>query len=164
VPPPGYTPQDPQYSPYAQQQPTQQYSPDYGQQQQYPGYGSGPEAYQDEPLGGPRKTGLIWTAVAVVVVLLVAVGVLGFLWAPWTPNNQGFFNQKVLDSSAVQDGVKGILQNDYKLNVSSVSCPADEAVTKGNSFTCTATIDGQQKSVQITVQDDAGHYEVAQPK
>jgi hypothetical protein len=44
-----------------------------------------------------------------------------------------------------------------------VSCPANEAVTVGNSFTCTATIGGQTKHVQVTVKTTDGVYEVAEP-
>ena len=34
----------------------------------------------------------------------------------------------------------------------------------GNVFYCTATTDGPQKQVQVTVKTSDGQYEVAQPK
>ena len=60
--------------------------------------------------------------------------------------------------------MKQILQNDYKVNVSTVTCPSGQDVKQGNTFNCQATIDGQTKTVQITVKDNSGNYEVAQPK
>ena len=36
-------------------------------------------------------------------------------------------------------------------------------VTVGNSFTCTATVGGQTKHVQVTVKTTDGVYEVAEP-
>jgi hypothetical protein len=159
-PPPGYGQPD-QYPGYGQQpqQPTQQYPGQYGQQQQqqqYPGYQPG--AFPGGDQATPRKrTGLIWTIVVLVVVVAAAVAVLGFVWPGW-------FNTKVLDTSTLESGVKGILQNDYKINVSTVTCPADPEVKVGNVFTCQATIGGQQKQVQVTVKTTDGLYEVSQPK
>lgn len=155
-PPPGYG-QDPTQQQYPGQSP-------YGQQPQYPGqYGQypGQSPYGQQPGGFPgpaprKRGGLLWVVIGVVVVVVAAVAILGFV----TP---GWFNKKVLDQTAVQDGVTNILKNDYKLNVTAVSCPANENVSVGNSFTCTATIDGQQKQVQVTVKTSDGQYQVAQP-
>jgi hypothetical protein len=156
-PPPGYgqpDQQQPQYpGQYGQQPPQPQYPGQYGQQQQqpqYPGFG-GDQAT-------PRKrTGLIWTIVVLVVVILAVLAVLGFVWP-------GFLNTKVLDTSTLESGVKGILQNDYKINVSTVNCPASPEVKVGSTFTCQATVGGQQKQVQVTIKNTDGLYEVAQPK
>jgi hypothetical protein len=155
-PPPGYGQPDPSQQQYPGQSPYGQQLPGQSPYGQYPGqYGQQTGSY---PMGpGPKKRGaLLWIVIGVVVVIVAAVAILGFV----TP---GWFNKKVLDQTAVQDGVSNILKNDYKLNVSSVSCPANESVTVGNSFTCTATIDGQQKQVQITVKTSDGQYQVAQP-
>ncbi|HEX5401246.1 MAG TPA: DUF4333 domain-containing protein [Pseudonocardiaceae bacterium] len=151
---PGYGQQpDQQYPGYGQQQPTQQYPGQFGQQQ-YPGYQPGFGGDQATPR---KRTGLIWTIVVLVVVVAAAVAVLGFVWPGW-------FNTKVLDTSTLESGVKGILQNDYKINVSTVTCPSDPEVKVGNVFTCQATIGGQQKQVQVTVKTADGLYEVAQPQ
>jgi hypothetical protein len=153
----GQQDQQPQYPGYGQpQQPQQQYPGGYGQQQQYPGYQQ--PGFPGSDQAGPRKrTGLIWTIVVIVVVVVAAVAVLGFVWP-------GFFNTKVLDTSSVENGVKNVLQNDYKINVSTVTCPSSPEVKVGNVFYCTATIDGAQKQVQVTVKTSDGQYEVAQPK
>lgn len=157
---PGYGQPDPSQQGYPGygQQPTQQYPGQYGQpqQQQYPGYQQGAYPAGDQSMPR-RRTGLIWTIVVLVVVIAAAVAVLGFVWPGW-------FNVKVLDTGRVESGVKTVLQNDYKINVSTVTCPADPAVKVGNTFTCTATIDGAQKQVQVTVKSTDGLYEVAQPK
>ncbi|HEX4702196.1 MAG TPA: DUF4333 domain-containing protein [Pseudonocardiaceae bacterium] len=169
-PQPGYG-QQPQPQPGYGQQPMPGYGqPPPEQQGQYPqpygqptqqfqgGYGT-PQQQSQYPSAAPprRRTGLIWTVVVLVVVLAAAAAVLGFVWPGW-------FNSKVLDTTSVQDGVKRILQDDYKISVTSVSCPSDPAVKVGNQFTCTVTVNGQQKSVQVTVKTADGQYEVAQPR
>jgi hypothetical protein len=153
---PGYgQPEQPYPGGYGQQ-PTQQYPGGYGQQQQYPGYQQG--AFPGGDPSAPRKrTGLIWTIVVLVVVLAAAAAVLAFVWPGW-------LNSKVLDASSVQDGVKRVLQNDYKISVSTVTCPSNMDVKVGNSYTCQATVSGQSKSVQITIKSADGLYEVAQPR
>jgi hypothetical protein len=157
---PGYGQQpdqpQPQYPGYGQQQPNQQYPGQYGQQQQQfqGGYQPGFPGDQSTPR---KRTGLIWTLVVLVVVIAAAVAVLGFVWPGW-------FNNKVLDTSALENGVKGILQNDYKINVSTVTCPTDPAVKVGNVYHCTASINGQQKDIDVTIKTTDGLYEVSQPK
>jgi hypothetical protein len=65
----------------------------------------------------------------------------------------------------VQNGVRQILTENYgQQNVSSVSCPADQEVRAGRTFTCTAVVDGQERQVTITVKTDGGEYEVSEPK
>ena len=87
-----------------------------------------------------------------------AVGVLGFI----TP---GFFNTKVFDKAAVEAGVKSILTDKYNIEkVESVTCPEKQEVKKDLQFTCTAKIDGADKTINITVKTDTdGQYEVAPP-
>ncbi|MBM7775087.1 hypothetical protein JOD54_005291 [Actinokineospora baliensis] len=171
----GYPQPQPQqgYPGYGQQQPQpgygdpnqQQYG--YGQQPQqqgYPGYG-GQQAqqfgqYQQYPGMPPqeKKGGAwIWVLVAAVVVIAGAVAVLGFI----TP---GWFTKKVFEVSAVQDGVKMILTDKYRIEgVESVTCPSDQEVKKDNQFSCEVTIGGEKKTVTITVRNTNGEYEVAPP-
>jgi len=92
--------------------------------------------------------------IAVGVVVVAVVLVLGFV----TP---GWFNKKVFDNVAVQGGVKQVLSSGHQID--NVSCPAGKPVKAGTTFTCTATVDGQKKNIVITVKDDNGKYEVAQP-
>ena len=61
-------------------------------------------------------------------------------------------------------GMPGVLTNDYKLKASDVKCPDSQPVKAGSTFTCTVSVDGAQKNVQITVKSDDGHYEVGQPQ
>jgi hypothetical protein len=176
---PGQPPQQPQYGqpeqqPYGgygqQPQPTQQYGqPQYGQQP--PQYGQQPgefqNPYQQHPYQQqPQKKGggaWIWILMVVVVLGAAAFLVLGLV----TP---GFLNTKVFDQNALQgdDGVKKILVEDYKLeNIESVSCPADQEVKQGNKFTCTVKQGGdepKEMTVQITVTNDEGEYQVALPE
>lgn len=164
-----YGQQPPQYPGYGQQpQPTQQYpaggyQQPYGEQpqQQYPGYGQQPQ--QHYPGQAPQKKksgGLIWGIVAVLVLVVGAVVVLGFI----TP---GWFTKRVFDQAAVQDGVKRILVDEYNADsakIEAVSCPEGEPVTKDHRFTCTLKYDGQEFSVDITVREESnGQYEVANP-
>ncbi len=47
--------------------------------------------------------------------------------------------------------------------VTDVSCPNDQPVKAGAMFLCHATINNSSKSVKITVQDNAGKYQVGLP-
>ena len=161
--PPGYGQQpsgpieQPQYPGYGQQQPTQQQYPGgYGQQQQqYPGYQQG--GFPGDQSTPRKRTGLIWTVVLIVVVLAAAAAVLGFVYPGW-------FTTKVFDTNSVQDGVKRILQDDYKVSVSTVSCPSNMDVKVDNTYTCKVTAGGQTKDVLIRVKSADGQYEVDPPK
>lgn len=159
----------------------QQY-PQYGQQPQQP-YGQYPygppgaqpagQQFPQQPYGGqsfgqPPGTGeqkksgkVILMVIAAVVVVVAAVCVLGFF-------KPGFFVTTVLDQNAVQNGVKTVLSagppKGYGQPVSSVSCPAQQEVKPGATFDCTAVVDGQKKTVTVTVKDSDGNYEVGQPR
>jgi hypothetical protein len=169
----GYPQQPPpQYGQYPQQQPQygQQpgYPPQYGQypqQQQQPYYGQQqPGQYDYGQASGfgtpvPKSKGggkLLWIVTGVVIVVVAALGVTGF----WLP---GFFVTKVLDQTAVQNGVKQMLAT-YGVTADSVSCPAKQEVKAGNTFTCTATVGGKQQQVTVTVQDAGGDYQVGHPQ
>lgn len=72
------------------------------------------------------------------------------------------------DGTKVADGVTKILTaappGGYgATGVSRVRCPAAQPVIADSTFTCTATIDGAQKSIMITVKDAGGKYEVGVP-
>ena len=134
--------------------------PQWGQQPGYPPggqYGQAP-GYGEPPASGKKSSSVVVTVVIIVLVVLIAV--VAFL-AFVTP---GFLTRKVFSNSDVQNGVTDVLKNDYKLNVGTVTCPPDQPVKVGSTFTCKAVVDGQTKSVQITVKADDGHYEVGQPQ
>ena len=159
---PQQQPPQPGFNPYGQpaqqtaqwgQQPMPGQQPQWGQQQQPGGqFGGG---FPGAP--APRKSGrgLIFGIVGVVVLIVIVVVVLLVT---------GVFSKKVFDTAKVEQGVTGVLTNDYKLKASDVKCPADQAVKAGSTFNCTVTVDGAQKNVQITVKSDDGHYEVGQPQ
>src|SRR5205807_10286519 len=90
------------------------------------------------------------------VVIRALLEICAFAWP-------GFLNKQVLTETHLQNGVTKILNQTYHADASNVSCPANEAVTVGNSFTCTATVGGQTKHVQVTVKTTDGVYEVAEP-
>ncbi|MGH3864281.1 DUF4333 domain-containing protein [Actinokineospora sp.] len=149
--------------PYGQQpQPTQQYpmggypqQQPYGQPQHQPGGYQPPGGYPGAP-AKKSNTGL-WIGVVVVVLLAGAFAVTAFF-------KPGFMVTKVFDQSAMQEGVKSILTDKYNIEkVESVTCPSNKAVKKDTQFTCEATIAGEKRTVNITVRNDAGEYEVAPP-
>lgn len=161
---PGYPqqqpPQQPGFNPYGQpaQQTAQwgqQPAPGQPQWGQQPGQFGGPGfPGAPAPKGGNRK-GLVIGIVVVAVLIVIVVVVL--LVA-------GVFTKKVFDTAKVEQGVTGVLTNDYKLKASDVKCPDNEPVKTGTTFNCQVTVDGAQKNVQITVKSDDGHYEVGQPQ
>lgn len=157
---PQQQPPPPQHSsePFFPGSPQQQspYPPYGGPQGQFGGHHNNP--FQSPiPEMGKKKPLVLWIVTGVIVLALVAVGILGFV----TP---GFFNKKVFDNAAVQDGVSKMLKDYYKVNPSAVSCPTDQEVKAGSTFTCTVTINGQQQKVTNKITTDDGHYEVGQPQ
>ncbi|GHE82370.1 hypothetical protein GCM10017786_11480 [Amycolatopsis deserti] len=178
---PGYG-QQPQYGQPQPGQP-QPGQPPYGQQPQYgqaPGYpqpgqpqygqqfpGQAPPQYtQQYPAQGaygkqpPTKKGGkgLLIGLGALVVVVAAFCVTAFL-AP------GFLKTTVLSQTAVQEGVKQVLTGNYQLtDVGDVQCPADQEVKSGATFDCAATVNGQGKTVTVTIKDDAANYEVAYPR
>ena len=158
---PQQQPQQPGFNPYGQ--PAQQ-TAQWGQQpapgqpqwgQQPPGQFGGP-GFPGGP--APKAGGKKGLIIGIIVVAVLIVVVLGVLWA------SGVFTKKVFDTAKVEQGVTGVLTNDYKLKASDVKCPDNQPVKTGTTFTCQVTVDGAQKTVQITVKSDDGHYEVGQPQ
>ncbi|AOS63238.1 DUF4333 domain-containing protein [Actinoalloteichus hymeniacidonis] len=131
----------------------------YPQQGGYPQQTYGGQGGYGYPQGGPppQKSALPWVITGIVVVLLGALAVLGFVWP-------GFFNTRVFDENAVEEAVTRIVREDYGASeVSDVTCPAGRPLEAGTSFDCTATVDGEQSTITISVQTDEGEYQVGQP-
>ncbi|NIH80503.1 DUF4333 domain-containing protein [Amycolatopsis viridis] len=157
---PGYG-QHPGHPPQYAQQPQYGQQPGYGQPQygqQYPGQPQHPGAY-GQPQQPPKKRGKgLAVGLGALVVVVAAFCVTAFV-AP------GFLKSTELSQTAVQDGVKQVLTGNYQLTgVSDVQCPAGQKVTAGATFTCAAVINGQGKTVQITIKNTAADYEVAYPR
>lgn len=129
--------------------------PPYGQQ---PGYGQpygAPQPGGEQP--GKKSGGKgLWIGVAVAVVVLAAAGVVLF----WKP---GLLNSTVFDRAQMESDIQRVLQESYGLQVDGVSCPGDQKVEEGHTFSCDATVGGQQQSVKITVVNDEGRYTVDKP-
>ncbi|MFC7342721.1 DUF4333 domain-containing protein [Saccharopolyspora griseoalba] len=145
----------PQQPPQAPPQPQQQYG--YGQPQPfYPSPGG--FGFQPEPPRKKRKA-LPWVLGGLGGLLVIAVVcVLGFI----TP---GWFVSSVFDAGSVQKGVEQTLKDSYGIpGVSGVTCPDGQEVEPGNSFQCQVRVDGQDKTVTITVKNAEGVYEVGHPK
>ena len=138
---------------YPQSGPQQQ--PQYGQQPGQFGQFPGAPAPEGEQQAKSKKGLLIGIGAAVAVV--VVVGILGFV-AP------GFFKTQVFNNTQMQTDVQKLLTDTYKIEgVTAVSCPADQKVSDGAKFDCTATVGGKQQKVPITVKGDSGNYEVSPP-
>jgi hypothetical protein len=151
--PPGgaYPPSGPQAQPQYGQQPGQPGQYDYGQQQ-FPGATAAPEG--EKP--AKSKKGLL-IGIVVLVVVVAVVGILGFV-AP------GFFKTQVFNNTQMQTDVQKLLTDTYKIDgVTGVTCPAEQKVTDGAKFECTATIAGKPQQIPITVKGDGGNYEVSPP-
>jgi hypothetical protein len=130
--------------------------PQPGQQWQFPQPGGG---QTPPPAAAKKRSKLPWILLG-VGVLVIAGAVLAALLVTGRLSSTTTF-----DNSAVQNGVKDILTKEYKLeDVSTVTCPSGQEVKAGRTFTCTATVGGQQRSVNITVKTDAGEYEVGRPQ
>ncbi|WP_214405066.1 DUF4333 domain-containing protein [Pseudonocardia lacus] len=136
-----------------QGQPTQHWP---GDPQQQWGGGGGYPPLPNAPAQGGGRSKLPFIVAGVVVLVLAAVGVLGFV----TP---GFFVTKVFDTQAVQAGVQKVLTDEYGLTVESVTCGQNIRVDNGATFECDATIDGQPQKVPVKVTSADGDYEVGRP-
>jgi hypothetical protein len=95
---------------------------------------------------------------ALLLLALVVVALLAFLVGP------RFARYDVLDARAVEQGVSRVLADDWRRTATDVRCPDDQRVRPGTTFSCTATVDGRPQQVPVTVTDDAGTYEVGQPR
>jgi hypothetical protein len=71
---------------------------------------------------------------------------------------------KVFDTAAVQDSVKKIVTDDYRVaGVKDVTCPAKQEVKEGNTFDCAVSVGDAVKKVTVTVTDADGGYKVSAP-
>jgi hypothetical protein len=72
--------------------------------------------------------------------------------------------EKVFDQAAVQDTVKRILTEDYKVDgVKDVTCPAKQEVKDASTFDCAVSVGDAVKKVTITVTGTDGAYRVGSP-
>ena len=172
---PGYDQQAYGHQPQYGQQPYGQ-QPQYGQQPygQQPQYGQQPygqQPYGQQPYGQPGypQGNQQWNAapaqkqskVPFIVggVVIAAIVVAGGIYAATSLGGD------TLDNSAVQSGVAKIVTESYgAIDVSAVSCPSGQKVEANTTFSCDLTVDGEARSVTVTVKDDQGTYEVGRPQ
>ncbi|MFD9829379.1 DUF4333 domain-containing protein [Tsukamurella tyrosinosolvens] len=159
-------PQGQQFGGGYQQQPPQFGQDQFGQQPGQPAQFAGQQFGQQfgqpgQPgLGGPKKskTGLIVGIAAAAIIAIVAIVVLvGWL--------TGAFFGKKFDNAKVNEGVTKVLNESYnETDTKDVDCKTDGVKVKtGETFTCSATIGGKEKTVQVKVLDDNGKYQVGAP-
>ncbi len=114
--------------------------------------------------GAKRSPAVIGAVIGVLAAIVVVVVLILGLWKP------GFFVTDKLDVNKVQAGVQQVLTDETSgygaKNVQNVKCNngTNPAMTKGTSFNCDVNIDGTNRQVTVTVQDDNGTYAVGQPK
>ncbi len=127
-------------------------------QQTAPGWAP-PPAPAPDPARRRRVRRIVLAVVLGVVVLaVVVVALLAFLVGP------RFARYDVLDRASVERGVTEVVTRDWKRQVAGVSCPDDERVRPGTTFSCTGTVDGRPVSIPVDVVDENGTYEVGQPR
>ncbi|NMD54193.1 MULTISPECIES: DUF4333 domain-containing protein [Tsukamurella] len=162
----GQQPQGQQYGGYQQPQPPQFGQDQFGQQPGQPGqpaqfagqqFG---QQFGQPPLGGPKKskTGLIIGIAAAAIIAIVAIVlIVGYA--------TGAFFGKKFDNAKVNEGVTKVLKDSYnETDAKDVACKTDGVKVKtGESFTCSATIGGKEKTVSVKVLDDEGKYQVGAP-
>jgi hypothetical protein len=118
----------------------------YGPPPGGPGYGYQPP----QPPQPPKKnTGKI---VGGIIGALVLIGgaVVGAIV---------LFSPKYLDAAKLQDLIASSTK-DAGAEATGISCPTDIEPQKGGTFTCTATVDGQQVTYTVTQTDDKGQVQV----
>jgi cytoskeletal protein RodZ len=129
----------------------QPYGQPYGQPVGGPGAPFGqpapPFGYQQPP---KKKTGLIVGSIVGAVVLIGGL-VVGAIF---------LFGSKTLDQGDAEQQVSAASEQLTGTAVADVSCPADVEVEQGGTFTCTATLEGQDISFTVTQKDDEGNVEI----
>ena len=110
----------------------------------------------------PRKP-FPWKAVglvvaALIVIALIVLGLLAFVVGP------RFARVDVLDPDSVTQGVTRVVTEDWRRQITGVTCPSDQEVRPGATFTCSATVDGRPAQVPVSIIDASGTYSVGQPR
>jgi hypothetical protein len=82
----------------------------------------------------------------VVAVLIILGGVFGFLT----------LRPKVFDATALNSTISQQYKEKFGGSTIAVSCPDNEKVSKGATFTC--DIQGRSEKIQVTVASDDGDY------
>jgi hypothetical protein len=115
----------------------------YGPPPGGPGYGYQP------PQQPKKNTGKIVGGIIGALVLIGGAVVGAIL----------LLSPKYLDAAKLQDLIASSTK-DAGAEATGIACPTDVEPQKGGTFTCTATVDGQQVSYTVTQTDDQGQVQV----
>ncbi len=111
-----------------------------------------PDAAQQQADKAKRR-GFAWGTAVTSILIGAAVGVLATLVF------SGQFVRPVYTGSAVEDGVQGVLEDEFGLaDVRDVACPEEPSAAAGAEFACNFTTGDREFSVQIRVLDSGGQY------
>ena len=154
---PTYPPPQPQTPPYQQAAPQAPYSPppQYAQPPATPAVTAPPSRNTTRWL--LIAGGVLVGAIVAVVLVLVLLGL-------------NAFNRQELNVSKAQQDVKQVITDSvtgYGVeNVTDVKCNdgKNPSANKGDTFTCSVTVDGQKREVRAVFIDDNGTYEVDRPR
>ena len=111
----------------------------------YPGSGYGPTTPPKR-----RRTGLIVGSAAGAVVLAGGLVVGGIL----------LFGDKTLDTAAAETQISQLVVQETGATPTDVQCPADVVVEAGAAFTCTAALEDQPLTFEVSQTDNQGNVEI----
>jgi Domain of unknown function (DUF4333) len=119
-----------------------------------PPYGYGPPLPgRPGPAERPRRrTGLLLGLVALGVVVVAGLVVGAFLW---------FRGHVTLDTDKAAAEIGRITQQQFGVAPTDVRCPSDVPLEKGTATTCTARLEGQPTTYQVTQTDDKGNVRIS---
>src|SRR5512142_3326665 len=66
-----------------------------------------------------------------------------------------------LNATKLQDAIRDRIRQSTGVAPDTVSCPSDAKQGKGNDFRCTAVVEGQPVTVDVTQTDDSGRVSFA---
>ena len=108
----------------------------------------------------PQKTakpqGKFWIIIGIALIFVgVALGALTFF---------GILFTNVFDQKTLENGIRTTLGDKFgETDVPVVSCPPDQPVKSGTTFTCKVQIGQSTKAVTVEVLDYLGKYQVDAP-
>ena len=97
-----------------------------------------------------KRTGLVVGAAAGAVVLTGGLIVGGIL----------LFGDKTLDTAAAETQISQLVVQETGVTPTDVSCPTDITAEAGNTFSCTAALEGQPLTFEVSQTDDQGNVEI----
>ncbi|MGY1708411.1 DUF4333 domain-containing protein [Geodermatophilus sp. SYSU D00758] len=114
-----------------------------------PPFGAPPAGWGQPPAPRRKRTGAI---VGSIVAALAAIGglVVGAIF---------LFGATTIDTAEAERQIAALTEDQVGLAATGVECPEDVEARAGNTFTCTATLDGQETSFTVEQTDGEGNVE-----